>query len=549
MTLPSDGHRPPSLAPLPSARALARRPFGLPVVHAPTGTEAAAFDRHAIEALGVPQAALMENAGRGSADILERLYPFGRVLCLVGPGNNGGDGMVLARTLAARGRSVFIVLVGDRAENDALLHGWRLPIASDASLRDDSAAYDAALSGTGVLVDAILGTGLKGPPRARQAAAISAINRSILPVFSLDVPSGIDADGGAVPGEAVRATATVAFGAPKLGSLLHPARGHVGRLVALEIGFPPLPDASASDFPFGATLITPGWSAAHRPVREAETHKNRVGALLLLAGSVGMAGAAVFAARAAFRAGVGTLRVASAPENRVVLQAAVPEAIFIDRTDADALASAVQAADAIAAGPGMGTGHEATAALRVALDSTAPLLLDADALTLVGQGALSIPAELSAARPLLLTPHAGEMTRISSFSHKEIAAGRPSVARQAARAFGCTVLLKGTPSLVASPSGPLLVDTVGSSDLATAGMGDVLTGVAAAFLAQGLPPGTAAAVALHCTGGAASRAAKGAALTPSDVIDRLSEMLLEEGNGDSALSDVGALVFDQDPSR
>ncbi|MEX0979658.1 MAG: NAD(P)H-hydrate dehydratase, partial [Gemmatimonadota bacterium] len=469
-------------------------------------------------------------------------------LGLVGSGNNGGDALVLLRTLAARGRPVRAILVGERSDGDALLHGWDIARTPDTALGDDPAAWDRALAGAAVLVDGLLGTGLSGAPRARQATAIAAMNRSERPVVSLDVPTGIDSDTGAVPGDAVRARVTVAFGFPKLGSLLHPARERVGRLVAVEIGFPPLPDPHVEGFPFGATLITPAWAAARRPRRGGETHKNRVGALLLLAGSEGMAGAAVLAARAAFRAGVGLLRVVSAPENRGILQTAVPEAIFLDRTDPEALVRALAASDAVVAGPGMGTDDEAVAALRVLLDSDVPLLLDADALNLMGSGRVPPAAEIARGRPLLLTPHPGEMARISSFSGDELASGRARIAREVATECGCALLLKGAPSLVASPSGPLLVDTVGSSDLATAGMGDVLSGIAGSFLAQGCVPVEAAALGLYHGGSAAALAGKGSGLVPSDVVERLPEVLLAEGCGATELGCAG-VTFDQDAPR
>ncbi len=493
----------------------------------------------------MPQPTLMENAGRSAAQILDRLHPDGEVLALVGAGNNGGDALVLLRTLAAWGRPVTALVVADREEPEPVLHGWDLRTIRDEGLLDHPDAYDDALSRGRVLVDGILGTGIRGAPRQRQAAAIRAVNRSPAPVLALDIPSGVNAGTGAVPGEAVEAEVTVAFGWPKLGSLLHPGRSRVGRLVAVEIGFPP-----GADEGFGAALVTPAWAASHRPRRAPETHKYEVGALTLLAGREGMAGAAIMAARAAMRAGVGLLRVASVPGNRVVLQTDLPEAIFVDATDPAALAEAVEGSAALAAGPGLGTDEDAGRRLGDALEATEDraVLLDADALTLVGSGKAPPLESLGGSGPVLLTPHPGEMARITGVEAEEVKADRVGAARKTASRTGCAVLLKGLPSVVASPEGPLRVDTVGSSDLATAGMGDVLTGVAASFLAQGSEPGVAGALGLHVSGRAAARARRGAGLVPGDVIEHLPDALEEEGPGETGL-DLPFVVFDQDSAR
>lgn len=519
------------------------RPFGRALVHAPTGDEAATFDRRAIDQLGVPQTTLMENAGRAAAQVLDRLFPEGSVVAVVGAGNNGGDGLVLLRTLASWGRSVSAVTVADRVD-EALLHGWDIPVVEGSSFAQD-ADWDGALAQGAVLVDAILGTGIRGAPRELQAQAIRALNRAGRPVMAMDLPSGTDAESGAFEGEAVRADVTVAFGWPKLGTLFQPARSHAGRLVAVEISFPPTKLGV-----FGASLATPAWASEHRPRRVPDAHKNTVGSLLLVAGRSGMAGAAVMASRAALRTGVGLLRVASPPENREVIQGTVPEAIYVDTTDSEALLDALGSSTAVAAGPGIGTDPAAAEMLTLVLeaDSKIPLLLDADALTMAGSGAIPELAELADGRPVLVTPHAGEMSRIAEATVEDISAGRADVARRAADSLGVTVLLKGLPSVVASPDGSLIVDTVGTSDLATAGMGDVLAGVAGAFLAQGVGPAVAGALGLVTSGRAAVRAAKGASLLPEDVIEGLPHAMMESGEGFTDL-DLPFVVFDQEPSR
>lgn len=522
-------------APAPHARV---RPYGRPRVAAPTGEEAAAFDRRAIDELGVPQRVLMENAGRAAAQVLERLHPRGRVTALVGSGNNGGDALVMLRTLASWGRPVEAVTVGERTGEDPLLHGWDLPLRPDDSPEEGG-------GGTDVLVDGILGTGIRGAPRERQARAIRWINAADRPVVSLDVPSGVDSETGAVPGEAVEADLTIAFGWPKLGTLLHPGRAHAGRLVAVEIGFPPPGEGD-----FRQALITPGWAAENRPRREPETHKYRVGTLVLVAGRKGMAGACVLAGRAALRAGAGLLRVVSPPDNREIVQESVPEAIWVDASDREALEEAMDGARAVAAGPGMGRDDEAERLLEAALDASGslPLLLDADALTLLGEGRPRTLDRVASDRPVLVTPHAGEMERISGLDKDEIRERRVDAARRTAERLGCAVLLKGLPSLVAAPDGRVWLATVASSDLATGGMGDVLTGVAGSFLAQGLDPWVAGSLALHVSGRGAARAGKGAGLTPGDVVEGVRGALREEGWGSTDLG-LPFVTFDQDAPR
>jgi len=515
------------------------RPFGRMHVAAPTGEEAAAFDRRAIEDLGVPQSVLMENAGRSAAQVVQRLYPEGPVVGLVGAGNNGGDALVVLRTLAAWGRDVTAIFVADRPPPEALAHGWGLRCVEDRTLRTGN-HWASLLSPAGVLVDGILGTGARGAPRRRQAMAIRRINHAGRPVVALDIPSGVAAGTGEVAGEAVQANVTVSFGAPKLGALLHPGRARAGRLVAVEIGFPPLEPADA-----GAWAVTPAWAQERLPRRAQDTHKNAVGRLVVVAGSPGMAGAAVLAAQAAFRAGAGLVQVVSPPSNRAVLQAAVPEAIYVSPEDAGALEEALSKAAAVAVGPGLGTGEGAETLLARVLSVPGPALVaDADALNLLAEARPRRAADALAGRRALVTPHPGEMGRLLP----EAEGGRMAVARAAAEALRCAVVLKGAPSLVAAPGEPVLVDLQGSSDLAVAGMGDVLTGVCGSLAAQGCAPRDAGAVGLYLTGRAAAVAGRGGALTPGDVVRWLPQALSERGEGVSDL-ELPFVLLDLDASR
>lgn len=528
---------PPSKAPRP-------RLYGECDVWAPTGAEASAFDRWASDERAVPETSLMECAGRSAAEVLNGLYPHGLVVGVVGAGNNGGDALVLLRTLAAWGRPVRALVAADNEDATRLLHGWPIDIVRAEDLESDR-ELALFLGEAHVAVDGVLGTGVQGAPRPQQARVIDAMNGTDVPVMSLDLPSGVDAATGQTPGAAVRADVTVAFGWPKLGSLLHPARGVTGRLISVEIGFPPVPDGA-----FGAALLTPGWASRNRPVRKPNAHKGDAGSVLLLAGREGMAGAALLAGNAALRVGLGLLRIASGPENREIIQAALPEAIFVDTSDSGAVAEAAAQCDVVIAGPGLGTEGAAAPGLSAILEDTVgrPTVLDADALNLMASGAVAPLTEIAGSRPALITPHPGEMERISRFDREAQASDRAQAVRVTSDDTGATVLLKGLPSMVSSPGSPILVDTTGNSDLATAGMGDVLAGMCGGFLAQGVSPQLAAGLALYSGGRAAVHADRGVGLSPEDVIAAIPEAMEERGPGETDLAHA-FVNFDQDSPR
>jgi ADP-dependent NAD(P)H-hydrate dehydratase / NAD(P)H-hydrate epimerase len=512
----------------------------------PTGAEAAAFDARA-QSAGVSGAVLMESAGRAAADVAAEMLGDARrggpVLVLAGAGNNGGDALVLARTLHARGIPVRVLADPRRADPDPLLHGHTLDSRrlspdpeSGAPEMDDGATPR-------LIVDGLLGTGLASAPREPMAGWIRALNALAegtgAPVLSLDVPSGVLADSGQVPGDAVRAAVTVAFGAPKLGTLLHPGRARAGRMAVVEIGFPPWPGDGAT-----GRLVTGEWARAVYPLRKLRTHKNEAGRMLLVAGGESMGGAAILAARAALRSGVGMLRVLCHPSHREAFHAGVPEAILPDPDDPEAALAALGASDALVAGPGMGLDPDALPGrhLQALLTRAAQggereragagdvtgigILLDADALTLLAQGALRLP--VTGSERVLLTPHPGEWARLVGDPERGVPDDVAAGAREAARRFGATCLLKGTPSIVAGP-GPhaVRVSASGSSALARGGMGDVLTGVAGALLARGLGAADAGSLALHLTGRAADLAGGGDALLPSDLIEGVAAAIGE----------------------
>lgn len=480
----------------------------------------------------------MENAGRTAAQLVDEWFPEGPVAAAIGSGNNGGDALVLLRTLRAWGREVRWTPIGSRRPDPALAHGFDIPPSPDLAT---------ALNGAAVAVDGILGTGARGAPRLEAQSAVRALNRSGLPVVALDLPTGVDPDSGVIPARADRAEeeaasvgahATICFGWPKRGLLRAPARDRCGRIVAVEIGFPPAAEIDLStpaqgEAPAAAEALLPLSAFLRLPERPFGTHKYQAGTLLVCAGRPGMAGAAVLAARAAIRSGTGLVRVVASAEIRGTVQEAVPDAVFVDRGDAAAVADAAAGVDALLAGPAMGTEAADAAFLRDLLVASegAPCVLDADALTLVG----AVPgwhAEIAAARPVVFTPHPGEFRRLrgggAAGEHQKSAPEDPvEVARAFANAVKGTLLLKGAPSVVARRGVPVLVDAGGSADFAKAGMGDHLAGLIAGLLAQGATPHDAAAAALGLNALAAARLGLGRGLSPGDLPDAVAAILGE----------------------
>lgn len=485
--------------------------YGRETVPVVTAAESAAHDRMTQQQFGLPERALMENAARALALIIHKLYPHGLVVGVAGGGNNGGDTAIAIDALSAWGRDTRLIRTSDGAADVA-----------------------AAFAGAGVILDGIFGTGASGTPRADAAALIRAMNASGRPIVAVDVPSGANPDTGVVYDDVVTADTTVCFGFPKLGLLFHPARAHCGRLIVVDIGFPPLAEPKAQ-------LITRDWAAARLPQRPATANKGTSGRLLLLAGSTGMAGAAVLAGSAAVRSGVGLIRIVSPAANREILQKAVPEATFLAREEPFETAGF----NAIVAGPGMGDSDETRALVLDTLRSApgVPALLDADGLN-VFSGDIDALAALARNRPLLITPHPKEMGRLTGASIDEVVAAPLDAARALAQKTGATVLLKGQPTIIVSAGEPALITSLGSSDFAVAGMGDQLAGVIGTMLAAGLDMRTAAGVALYYNGRAGDIANAGRALTPTIVTEHIAAAFADAGPSASDL-DLPFITFDQ----
>lgn len=407
------------------------------------------------------------------------------VIVYAGPGNNGGDGWVVARCLAAAGVAVHVVPVLDARTDDA---------RAERALAQPLVA-PAPPAGALVIVDALLGTGASGAPRGAVAEAVREIADARArgaTVFALDVPTGLDADTGEAA--AVRADVTLTFGTLKRGLLV--GRGAAGHIVLLDIGLAP-PASPAADAP--PSLVTAPWIRATVPPIPADAHKGVRRKLVIVGGQLGMVGAVVYAARTAMRAGIGMVRLAVAPESVPVVQAAVPHAMARawpgERAD-DLEDAIVRWADGVLIGPGLGdTPHGRALVERVLRAWRGPVVVDADALN-VFKGEAAALGALLAGRPALLTPHAVELLRLHGASPQDVLARRFEIGAELARIAQAAVLLKGVPTVVADASGRRLVSATGTPALAAAGSGDLLAGIAATLLTQlgdGLTAGAAAA--------------------------------------------------------
>jgi NAD(P)H-hydrate epimerase len=479
----------------------------------------------------------MESAGRGAADAATELLPEGRpgrIAVLVGPGNNGGDGTVCARYLAGRGHDarVYLLAPEGKVQGDARanLDAWRRMGGAivDASATGTLAERREELADCDLIVDALFGTGLNTEVRSPYREAIDLVNGLGLPVLALDVPSGVDADRGRILGAAVRATATVTFGYPKRGHFLFPGAAHVGRLSEIDIGIPA--EVVRANEP-SCALLTEDDVRSLMPSRPHDAHKGTFGHLLIVGGGPGKTGAALLAARAAQRSGVGLTTIAAPREAQQALDAKVVETMTESLGEAlgeEAVPRILELCAgkrALTVGPGLGPGDGVRRFVRALLEGLeVPAVLDADALNALG-GEL---ASLRAARaPLVLTPHPGEMARLAGLSTAEVQADRIGLAERFAREHRVTLVLKGAYSVVAEPSGRTWINPTGNPGMATGGMGDVLSGIIGALLCQGLSAGDAARLGTYAHGLAADLAWEKvgeAALIASDVIDTLPQV-------------------------
>ena len=502
-------------------------------------------DRQTIDEIGIPSMVLMENAGRQVVAALEAAYDDLSSKCvavLCGPGNNGGDGFVVARTLHQRGVDVGIFVVasmagikGDARQNLEILGRLGLTVVEIA----DEQAWDlhfSEISQCDLLVDAVFGTGLKSPLAGMMETVAADINASGLPVVAIDLPSGLSADSAEPLGECVRATMTVTLAAPKLPLVLPPAESQAGTIVVADIGIPPqVIDGLAG--PRLELLTRESMREIIQP-RESDSHKGDYGRVLIVAGSTGKTGAAHLAAVGALRAGAGLVTVAVPAGAQPIVAAMGSEymTLPLEDTPGGCVAGSAVAAifnleqDVIAAGPGLGTGPDVSAFVRELVTKTeSPLVLDADALNAIAADPDLLQMD-AGSRSVIITPHPGEMARLTQTSVEAVQANRVDVARDFAVQHQIYVVLKGYRTLIATPDGKIFINPLGNPGMATGGTGDVLCGVLAAWLAQLLDAEAACKIAvyLHGLAGDLAEADEGeVAMTAGDLAAHLGDAVLE----------------------
>ncbi len=481
-----------------------------------TTAEMAAADRLAI-AGGIAGSELMESAGRAVAEAVAERHPSGsRILVVAGLGNNGGDGFVAARLLAERGARVEIMLLGDvgRLKSDAALAAkkWTGPVA---------AAEPRALAGAEVVIDALFGAGLDRPVEGTARALIEAINAGSAPVYAVDLPSGINGTSGSALGVAVKATHTITFFRKKPGHLLLPGRLHCGTIAVADIGIPASVLGKIAPKTFENLPVL--WRR-DLPLPKLDGHKYNRGHAVVVSGPLWSTGAARLAARGALRAGAGLVTIAS-PRDALAVNAAASLAVMVRPVDGAAeLAKFLSdlRLNAVAIGPGVGVDEATCERVLAALSGERAVVLDADAMTSFAADPQRLAKALRARSPqaTILTPHEGEFSRyFGALDDKIQALSKLERARAAAKLVGAVVVLKGADTVIAAPDGRAAINANAPAHLATAGAGDVLTGMATGLLAQGMSAFEAAAAAVWLHGEAA------AAFGPGLIAEDLPEML------------------------
>lgn len=467
-------------------------------------------------AAGTPGFELMQRAAHAAWRALRRRWPDAEeITVLAGRGNNAGDGYLIAALAQRAGRRVRVFAMGDpqqlqgdaaQAFVEAQATGVRvLPWTSDCQLQ-------------GLLVDALLGTGITGEVREPYASAIRAMNESALPILAVDLPSGLCADTGRLLGETVRAELTVTFIGLKVGLFTGQAPDRVGALLFDDLQA----DAAVVEQIEPAAIRL---SEANLPVlapRAATAHKGSFGQVLVIGGDLGTGGAALLAAEASLRCGAGMVTLATRPEHVTAALVRRPEIMCSGVESTYALTALAQRADVLVIGPGLGQAPWGRALLSLAPQCRVPQVWDADALNLLAAGAVELPPDC------LLTPHPGEAARLLDIPVVDVQADRPGAARALASRYDCTVLLKGAGTLIADRDGRLALCDRGHPAMASAGLGDVLAGVAGALLAQGLAPFEAACLAvwLHAVAGE-QLGRQGRGIAAADLIPAV-RLLLEE---------------------
>jgi len=507
-----------------------------------TSQEMQEIDRITIEDYGIPSLVLMEKAGCAVFRMALNLYPENRFLVLSGGGNNGGDGLAAAREFHNHGKKVRVVILSNKkalSKDCEAQYKMALKFGVPVEFRDSLTTRD--LHGSTV-IDAVFGTGLSRPVQGKIARIFELINSLDVPVVSVDIPSGISSDTGEILGEAIKADCTVTFGLPKRGHFLHPGAEYTGRLFVEDIGFP---DNLLTEDKLRVGLMTKETVSGLIPPRPRYSHKGDYGHILIVAGSKGKTGAALMTANACLRSGSGLVTLAVPESLMEVFQGRVTEEMTLPLPD-DGIGTlsskaidvilnfTAQKFDVIAIGPGIGVSYDTEKVVMELIQrTTIPLVIDADGINSISraignrQGTIGLFKKAKA--PIILTPHHGEMARLLQGS-REVEKNKIDMAISFSKETGAYLVLKGVPTIIAEPEGSAFINTTGNPGMATAGSGDVLTGIIASLLGQGSNPFNASlfGVYLHGLAGDCAAEIKGErSLIASDIIDFLPGAFLQ----------------------
>jgi len=505
-----------------------------------TAQQSRNIDKRAIRDFGIPGLVLMENAASAVMAEMEQFFDGlagVKIGIVCGKGNNGGDGLALARRLRIRGITVRVALLAsfgavksEAKVNLTILRKMDVEILQNATVR----SLADLISWSDILVDAMLGVGLSSPLKGLYARAVDMINTAGRPVVAIDLPTGVEADTGSILGAAVKADLTVTMALLKRGLVLYPGAEYAGAVRIADIG---IPREVIEKEPVSVSLLDHGavWGVVSNRVPDA--HKGDFGHLMVVAGSPGKAGAAVMTAKGALRTGAGLVSVATPNSLVPIIQSGIPEAMCVPSAESiegtlglgaeEELLKAVQKMSACALGPGLSTHYETVqAVLNFVQRITVPVVIDADGLNAFA-GFTDILRKTKAS--LIVTPHPGEMGRLLGISSAEVQKDRIGVASSFAKKHNLTVVLKGAATIVATPSGWVYVNTTGNPGMASGGTGDALTGMIGSFLAQGYGASQAACLGVYLHGLAGDLAAKEKgemAMIAGDLIEKIPEAIL-----------------------
>jgi hydroxyethylthiazole kinase-like uncharacterized protein yjeF len=507
------------------------------------------MDRITIQELGISGAVLMENAARGAARVfLDHFAPStnSRVVVLCGRGNNGGDGYVMARYLHQAGFRVTVILLSklNNVSGDALINlkvikkmGLEILEVPDAKRWGTKRRV---LRSCDYIIDGILGTGLNSPVKGFYSQVLKYVNALGKPIMAIDIPSGLNADTGQIMGVAIKAELTATFGFPKVGHLIFPGADLVGRLVRIDIG---IPDSVATQVPMSSVMTDPSDLSHLFAIENQDIHKGNRGHLLVLSGSTGKTGAATLTALGGLRAGAGLVTLGVPKSLNPILESKLTEAMTepLPETSDGSLSlkaekrirALMEGKTALALGPGLSTDHE-TASLvrRIVAGSRLPMVIDADGLNALSQDQASIS---NCSQSAILTPHPGEMARLTGMKTSAIQHDRIGTSIQFVKKYGCYLVLKGARTLVAQPDGKLYVNPTGNPALSSGGAGDVLTGLIGGFLARGWSMAEAAIAGVYLHGMAADYLAEDmgqVGVLAGELLDVLPELMFSLSRGE-----------------